>query len=465
MRVGITRPSTLDPALATTPDELLMAGQLYRSLTAYDPASLAPVPSLAASWTSSADQRHWDFKLAPGVRFSDGRPITAADVVASLQRVEADRSASPGAALLEEVSGITAPQSDVVHLDLAAPLAVLPSVLGSTNLAVLPAGTGVIPERPVVSGPFLIRLLGSSQLVLQAVPGGTALVDGVEFDFFPDAAASYQAFVDGRLDWSRVPADHVAGAEARYGSAGVAPYLAELFYGFNLQSPTFADSRFRQAIVQAVDRDVIIKSVYHGSVLPLDNVVVGIPGYPAPLCRDACHYDPAAARALLAAAFPGHAPPAVIIDYDEDPTQEAVAKAIGGDLAAVGIAVTLRGKPLAAYQAFAASGQLQLFHLGWVAGFPSPDAFLGPLFGSRSAANLTRLGSAAVDSALLAARQEPHVSQRMADYAAAERGALALVPVIPIGQYQTAAVISGRTRGLVTPLTGFVDFSRVWLAS
>ncbi len=465
MRVGITKPATLDPALATTPDELLVAGQLFRSLTAYDPKTLAPVPSIAASWKASADQRHWDFTLSPGVRFSDGRPVTAADVVASLQRVKADRTASPGAALLRSVDTITAPSRDVVHIDLSASLAVLPSVLGSPNLAVLPAGTGVIPAQPVGSGPFLITSFSTSRLVLHAAPRGNALVAGVEFDFYPDAAASYQAFVAGKLDWSRVPADQVSAAEARFGSGGVAPYLAELFYGFNVKSPALADSRFRQAIIKAVDRNAIISSVYHGSVLPLDNIAVGIPGYHAPVCGQACRYDQAAARALLAAAFAGRAPPVVMIDYDEDPTQEAVAKAIASDLTVVGIATMLRPKPLAAYQAFASSGQLQLFHLGWVAGYPSPEAFLGPLFGRGSPENLTQLSSDAVETALAKAAGEANGNQRFVDYAAAERAVLDQFPLIPIGQYETAAVISGRTRGVATLVTGSIDFSKVWLAS
>jgi oligopeptide transport system substrate-binding protein len=129
------------------------------------------------------------------------------------------------------------------------------------------------------------------------------------------------------------------------------------------------------------------------------------------------------------------------------------------------VPTALRGKPLAAYQAFAATGQLQLFHLGWVAAYPSPEGFLGPLFGSGAAANLTHLDSRVVDAALIGARLEPDRLKRLRDYADAESAVLDQVPLIPIGQYQTAAVASARTRGLVTLITGYVDFSRVWVAS
>jgi ABC-type transport system substrate-binding protein len=317
----------------------------------------------------------------------------------------------------------------------------------------------------VGSGPFRIRSHNGGQLILEPVPGENAPLDELEFDFFADVGASYRAFVAGRLDWSRVPPDQLTAAHGRSGTEAVEPYLAELFYGFNLKSATFSDIRFREAIIRAVDRGAIISGIYHGSVAPFDNIVVaGIPGYPAPVCGEPCSYDPAAARALLAAAFPGHAPPMVMIDFDQDPTQEAVAKAIATDLGAVGVPTMLRGKPLVAYQAFAASGQLQLFHLGWVAGYPSPEAFLGPLFGSGSAANLSHLTSTTVDTALATARQEPERSRRLADYAVAETAVLDQLPLLPIGQYQTVTVTSGRTRGLVTLITGWVDFSRAWLA-
>ena len=150
LRVGLTSPSSLDPALARTPDELLLAGQLFASLTAYDPASGEPVPALAASWQASADERSWEFTLAAGRRFSDGGPLTAADVASSLERVARLGSASPGASLLAGVHGIaryatggatrldgvTTPAPDVVRIVLDRPLAVLPSLLGSPNLGI-----------------------------------------------------------------------------------------------------------------------------------------------------------------------------------------------------------------------------------------------------------------------------------------------------------------------------------------
>src|SRR5512143_1712244 len=65
LRLAVTTPSTLDPAKARTLDEQLVADQLFDSLTAWDPKTLAAGPAIAASWTPTPDQLHWDFTLRP----------------------------------------------------------------------------------------------------------------------------------------------------------------------------------------------------------------------------------------------------------------------------------------------------------------------------------------------------------------------------------------------------------------
>jgi len=86
-RVGMERPRSLDPAQAHTPEEILLADQLFDSLTAYESSTLAVQPAVAASWTTTPDQQHWDFTISPAATFSNGRPITATDVKYSLERL------------------------------------------------------------------------------------------------------------------------------------------------------------------------------------------------------------------------------------------------------------------------------------------------------------------------------------------------------------------------------------------
>jgi ABC-type transport system substrate-binding protein len=242
------------------------------------------------------------------------------------------------------------------------------------------------------------------------------------------------------------------------------PYIAELFYGFNLKSPKFADRRFREAIVRAVNRDEIVKSVYGGNAHPVVGLVAdGVPGHLDDPCGDRCRHDVGKARALLAEAFAGKAVPSIQIDFDDDPTQIAIAKAMQKNLADAGITASLRPHPYADYLTFAIGGQQELFRLGWIGAYPTPDAFLYPLFASGSADNVTGFNAPAVDQLLKAARSEPDAAKRLAEQQDAERQIMSQLPVVPLAQFETDAVIAARVRGLVLSAFGTFDASAVWL--
>jgi ABC-type transport system substrate-binding protein len=242
--------------------------------------------------------------------------------------------------------------------------------------------------------------------------------------------------------------------------------VAELLFAFNLKSPTFADARFREAIVRAIDRRGIATGVYQGTVVPLDGVVVGgIAGHLDDACGEPCRHDIDKAKALVAAAFPAGTPvPTVHIDYDEDPTGQRVAEVIQANLADAGIPADLRPKPAQQYADFAAGNDKQLFRLAWIAPYPSADAFLPKLFSSSSPFNLSGFSSVGADAALSAARAEADPARRVADYQNAERQIMAALPVVPIAQFMVHSVASGRVRGLTLTTAGTFDASTVWLA-
>ncbi|NCW57595.1 MAG: peptide ABC transporter substrate-binding protein, partial [Gammaproteobacteria bacterium] len=85
-RVGTDDPSTVDPHRVAVPGEQLIVFDLFMSLTTPDMAG-KPTPGSAESWTVSADGKTYLFKLRPNLRWSDGRPLPAADWVWSFQRM------------------------------------------------------------------------------------------------------------------------------------------------------------------------------------------------------------------------------------------------------------------------------------------------------------------------------------------------------------------------------------------
>lgn len=485
LRLGITQlpASGLDPSQARTLEQMLVVDQLYDTLTTYDRETLEPVAGLAERWEVTPDLRQWDFHLRSGVTFANGRPISAADVKYSLERVGRSSSNSDllkdvtGFAELAqggaELTGISAPAPGVVRIATDEPMSSLPSLMANPVFGVVPRetaqpeGGGAFSDTPIGSGPFTFRGRDGGSVSLVRAPGSPALVDGIELVQFSDVGAAYEGFKEGTVDWSRVPPDDVAAAADRYGRALFRPYMAELFYAFNLANPKFGDVRFREAIVRAVDRQAIIRAIYDDIVRPIDGLVVeGVPGHQDRACGDRCSYDPARARQLVQEVFgpTGAAPPEVMLDFDEDEVQEKVANAIKSNLADIGVTATLRPHARDAYQDFAVSDHREIFRLGWIAPFPSADAILTPLFRSDGDNNLSRLSVPAIDDQLRAARAEADANRRADLYRQAERTIMEHVPVLPIAQFQVHAVATRRVRALTPLVTGTFDASRVWLA-
>lgn len=483
-RAGIVRPASLDPAQARSVDELLVVDQLYDSLTAYDPETLEPVPAVAASWTATDDQQHWEFTLRSDARFADGRPLTSEDVKASFDRIARMGPISSVADLLEPVAGygaasaegasgglagVTAPTPEVVRIDLDQPWSLLPSALASPAFGILPkeaADASSLPEEVMGSGPFRLAAREEDRLTLIPASDVVTRTPVIELLLFSDKAGAYAAFEAGRAHWSGVPADRVGDAAKRHGRGLFKPYVAELFYAFNLRSPKFSDPRLRDAISRAVNREAIIADVYGGTVLPIEGLVLrGLPGHQEQPCEQVCGYDREGAVALVAELAAEGPLPEIQLDFEDDKTQTAVATAIRDDLAAVGIPAAMRPKPLADYQQFAVTGEQELFRLGWIAPYPSADAILTPLFRSGFPNNVVGLSSPAVDEPLLLARAEADLARRLEHLRQAERAVMRELVVIPIAQFEIHTVASPRVRGLELTSTGTFDGRKVWLAS
>ncbi|MDQ4068851.1 MAG: ABC transporter substrate-binding protein [Actinomycetota bacterium] len=488
LRVGIEPPQSLDPAQARTPAELLVADQLFDGLTAYDPDTLSVQPALAVRWQASNDQRRWDFTLRPGATFANFRNITSADVKYTLDRIAKKGSASPAAAQLETVvgfravnvegrgeslAGVTTPAPDVVRIELDQPMSSLPAVLGHPTFGVVPresvtAESPGFAVEPVGSGPFMLQSRRDDLLHLVPAPGTPNLpLRAVDFYLEEDAAAAYDAFLAGRLDWTVVPPDRVEQVAERQGGGGAKPYLGELFYGFNLKNPKFADPRFRRALVAAIDRDAIVRVVYGPSAKVLRGLIPeGVAGWQPDACGELCQRNPDRARALLAEAFPAGKPvPEIHIDFDDDGTQRAVAQAIQANLREVGIPSSLRPHTYADYLRFAVSGQQELFRLGWIGAYPTADAFLTPLFHSGMRDNITGFSSTPVDNTLRNGRAEADEAKRLGSYQAAEKLILEQMPIVPLAQFQFQSVTSPRVSGLVVSGFGTFDATKVKVGS
>jgi ABC-type transport system substrate-binding protein len=115
------------------------------------------------------------------------------------------------------------------------------------------------------------------------------------------------------------------------------------------------------------------------------------------------------------------------------------------------------------YDLFAVSGQQQLFRLGVIGMYASPDAYLVPLFLTGSRDNATAFTSASIDQLLVSARATADATARQALYQQAEQQTMALAPIVPIAQFRTKAVVASRVRDLVLTVNGTFAGDKVWL--
>ncbi|WP_255273173.1 ABC transporter substrate-binding protein [Actinomadura madurae] len=215
LRAAFGQPVTdLDPYNAgTAVDEasLIVKRLVFDTLVRYDGERLAP--GLATSWRR-ADETTWVFELRPGVRFHDGSPLTARDVVACLERTKAVKSAQ--SALWATVKSARADGDHRVTFVTDGPMGTLPVNL--TLLFIVPARLVADPaqkRRPVGSGPFRVTGFTPSTAVelarFDGYWGGRAGLPGISMPFIAETSSAITALRNGDVDllWP-VPSDQLA---------------------------------------------------------------------------------------------------------------------------------------------------------------------------------------------------------------------------------------------------------------
>lgn len=306
------------------------------------------VPSLAESYRLSEDGTAVDVTLREGLRFSDGRPVTSADVEFSLQGAYDERTASPifRDALLIGGKEITFKARDDRHFQLILPEPVASIENYLENLAVLPkhvlesdrrAGKlaevwkiNSDPAKVVSSGPFRVSSVVPGEKVVlvrnphywKRDPAGTPLpyLDSIVLEVVPDANNTIARLQQNSIDIAdRIRATDYAALKGATGSVlavDAGPGLTSDHIWFNLNPAKksgellegtpkhkwFIEKRFRKAVALAIDRNSIAQNTLQGLATPLFGFVAG--GNRAWINNDIpkAEYDLARASGLLSEA-------------------------------------------------------------------------------------------------------------------------------------------------------------------
>jgi len=383
---------------------------LFRGLVRLGPDQ-SIVGDLASSWETDPSGATWTFHLRPGLRWQDGAPLTADDVVFTIRALSDPTYDGPGAASWREVTPV-AIDPLTVSLQLATPLggflqAATQPIAPKHLLSGIPAAalsSDPFGQHPVGSGPFQLLVLDADRAVLDPVAAGdvaspSALASGsaasgsatagaastppglgstapnaafpapylpgIEFEYFDDPAAIQAAWARGDLDAASglAPSDSATvgasdGARlVRYPSSTLLAVVLNLGAGHT----QFADPAVRKALLEAIDRNAVLAEPLLGFGTVADSLIPPWASEFDPAASPPVPFDPTAAKAALTAAgwtqtttswIPKGATAPLILsvlsaDLATNPIAYATADAVAAAWRAIGLQVNHESVPAA----------------------------------------------------------------------------------------------------------------------
>ena len=428
--------ATLDPAIGYDWQNWSMIKSLFDSLMDYVPGTTDLRPGLAESYEISEDGITFTFHLKAGVKFHNGREMTADDVKYSLDRVTNPATQSPGAGFFASIKGFDAQMGGTatglegvtvvdpltVRIELSRPDATFLHVMAINFSSVVPKEAvdefgADFGKHPVGTGAFkLAEWTTGQRLVFEKNAdywrAGVPYLDQVVFEVGQEPVVALLRLQNGEVD---VPGDGIPPAKFQevMGDPEQARQVVEggqLHTGYitlNVTKPPFDNVKVRQAVNMAINKDRVIQ-IINGRAKPATQPLPPtMPGYTEGYAGYA--YDVDAAKALLAEAgvADGFETELYVMNTDPNPR---IAQAIQQDLAAVGIKASIQS--LAQANVIEAGGQgtapmIWSGGMAWIADFPDPSNFYGPILGCGGAAeggwNWSKYCNEALDAAAAAA--------------------------------------------------------------
>ncbi|WAX94348.1 ABC transporter substrate-binding protein [Aminobacter sp. NyZ550] len=407
--------ATLDPAIGYDWQNWSMIKSLFDGLMDYEPGTTTLRPELAESYEISPDGKTFTFKLRKGVKFHNGREMTADDVKYSLDRVTNPKTQSPGAGFFasingyddvaggksESLSGVTVVDPSTVRIELSRPDATFLHVMAINFSHVVPKEEvekygADFGKHPVGTGAYKMAewTLGQ-RLVFERNADywhkGLPYIDKITFEIGQEPIVALLRLQNGEVD---VPGDGIPPAKfqevmadpeqkARVVEGG---QLQTGYVTMNTQMPPFDNVKVRQAVNMAINKDRIVKLINNRAVPANQPLPPSMPGYDKAFAGYA--YDVDKAKALLGEAGHPQGFETELFVMNTDPNPR-IAQAIQQDLAAIGIKAAIQS--LAQANVIAAGGEkngapmIWSGGMAWIADFPDPSNFYGPILGCSGA--------------------------------------------------------------------------------
>lgn len=452
----------------------------------------ALIPGLAARWNVSPDGLRWRFALRPGLKWSNGAPLNAAEIVASFQRALDPATAGPFAAhfgalrhadavfaghMPPTALGVSAPDARTVQFDLVEPapllqLLTLPSALPVYLPALAQHGSRhTRPGNLVGTGAYrLIAWAPQSSIELERNPyfhaAREVAIERVRFHVTEDAASELKRFMAGGLDITEtVPPGRLERYRVRFGSRlRVTPYLGAFWLGFNLSRPPFRGNRaLREALILAVDRPLLTRYITAlGEQSAWSVVPPGVPDYTSPAfevrdskgrMRDAAtlthgEREALARQRFAEAGYDSSRPLRIELRYNTSTQHRRMALAVAAMWREVlGVRAVLRNEEWKVFVTNRGGARVtEVFRGGWIGDYADARSFLTG-FAEGDPLNTVRFADPLFDALVARAGSEPKVAVRNHLLALAEARLLDARAVLPLYFYTSKHLVAARVAG------------------
>jgi len=455
--------STIDPGrISDEKGSIEIAEQLFLGLTDLDPNTYEAVPELATSWEASEDGRRYTFILRQDAKWTNGKPVTAHDIVWAVKRNISPETKSPGWYMLQIIKnagairngdiknlsklGVRALDDFILEFELEHPASYFPTIAGLWAYRPLPKDT-IEAYKDRWTDPDKIQTNGSYKLALWEQGTGMVLIKNadyydaenvlipeIRYFIIPQFRLGRIMYENNELDimgsgYLGLPLEEILFIKANQALSkeySLQPEFCTYAYAFNVGREPVNQPLVRKAIAAAIDRHLIIDVLaggdeqiattftcppVFGAVDPKEGI--GIP------------FNPLKARKWLAeAGYPdGEGFPKITLLYPASESHATFARAVKASLSHfLNIKVELKEKNKENFDKIVKKNDPpHMFLLNWCADYPDAHNFLDEVF--RPSKPLYRFGwhNAEFEALMAMAEKEQNQKQRKDFYMHAER--------------------------------------------
>jgi oligopeptide transport system substrate-binding protein len=516
---------TFDPALSTDANSIAAIDLVFTGLVQLDD-NLKIQPQLASSYQLSSDGLTWTFHLRPNLKFSDGNSLTSADVAYSINRALLPATKSVVGpvylGLIKDSDKLNAGKINTIIGDsLLTPdpntLVIITNKKAAYFLDALAYPTSYVVEKSLIDkyganftdhlnqgggdGPFEVQAWNhGTNIVLVPNPnyyGPKPQLTKLIYPFYKETDTNFKAYQAGQTDFAiNIPTADVATAKALPNNQyQLVPQLYIQYYTMNYLVKPFDNIHIRQAFALAINKDLIVQSVWKNTLIPTNHIVPkGMPGYnpnlTAPDGVAGTSGDPAKARALLQQGLTEEGwtsisqLPAIKLTYQSGNPDFANEVAALQQIWQTTLGVSVKANPedfnkllTDSEAALNNPNGLQFWGIAWIADYPDPQDWTTLQFGKGQQYNQINYGqNNSADAAtqqqtqqvLEAADVNPDQNSRLQAYNQAEQQLVNDVAWLPMEQVAISIVLKPYVKGIVFDPQLLIppnDWGNIYIAS